>query len=116
MQQRSGRAQYMVFQDEVNNWRSLNVYAPHHVSTRVKFWQYILQDLPQVDNWCVAREFKMLEASIDRCGGSMMTFSDLELANWRRLSLSLHISDVWHLHSFSKECESLSFSRLEKRL
>ncbi len=111
-----GRAQYMVFQDEVNSWGLLNVYAPNHVSARIKFWQDILQALPQVDNWCVAGDFNMLEDPADRCGGSTLTISGQELANWERLSLSLRISDAWHLHSFSKERESLSFSRSDRRL
>ena len=79
----------MVFQDEVNSWGLLNVYAPNHVSARVKFWQDSLQALPQVDNWCVARDFNMLEDPADRCGGSTLTISGQELANWERLSKSL---------------------------
>ena len=61
-------------------WGLLNIYAPNHPSIRAKFWKYILNALPVVEQWYVAIDFNMLEDQDDRCGGSIMTMRGEELA------------------------------------
>ena len=94
----------------------VNIYAPKKALDRTKLWNAIREDLPQLEHWCMAGDFNMIEDQQDRVGGSGVTIHGPELAAWERLCLDLRISDVWHMHNFYRPRESLRFSRSNRRL
>ena len=61
-------------------------------------------------------DFNMIEAPEDRCRGTQVTVHGSELAAWERLCMTLRIADVWHSEGFSRERDSLLFSRSDRRI
>ena len=60
----------MIFQEEELQWRLLNIYAPHHASSRAQFLKDILRSLTVVGNWCIADKFNTLDELADWTTGS----------------------------------------------
>ena len=111
-----GRAQWLLLQWGEVRLGLLNLYAPNHASAWIDLWTQIIDALPGADEWCIGGDFNMIEAPEDRCGGCQVTVHGSELAAWERSCLTLRISDVWHSVGFSRERDSLSFSRSDRRI
>ena len=111
-----GRAQYVVIHERQTTWGYLNIYAPNHASARKQFWCDIAAAVPQVDHWCMAGDFNMIEDPMDRKGGSSVTIFGEELAAWERLCLKLRILDVWFMPNVYRYNGSLQFSRSDRRI
>ena len=96
-----GRAQYIILEWKGEKEGILNIYAPNTVTDRVELWSHLLSSLPRnIDNWCIGRDFNMLEHPTDRAGGRGDTIRGNELAKWDQLSMSLGISDLWNSPKF----------------
>ena len=59
----------LVHYNEVTQFGFLNIYAPNHVAKRIEFWSQLGNVLHNIDNWCVAGDFNMIESMSDRRGG-----------------------------------------------
>ena len=111
-----GRGQYVELKVDGVSWGILNVYAPNHASARTLFWTQICDALQNIEHWCMAGDFNMLEDPNDRRGGSTMTVRGSKLGAWERLCFKMGIQDVWFLNTFCKEPNSLRFSRSSRRM
>ena len=60
-------------------------------------------------------DFNMIEDFGDRIGGSHALIGATELITWKRLCLSFRLQDAWHVSSFGRFKNSLSFSRSYRR-
>ncbi len=87
-----GRAQYVLLKVRDIQFGCLNVYAPNRVSERIEFWSQLYDVLPIVDNWCIGRDFNMLENFNDRAGGGQTLIHGHELACWERVCFKLELS------------------------
>ena len=75
-----GRAQWIMLQWGHLRVGMLNIYAPNHTSARARFWEQILEALPQADAWCAGGDFNMIEDMYDLCGGNLTIVHGSELA------------------------------------
>ena len=83
------RAQFIVLKLLEKKVGFLNVYAPNSTRGREQFWCQLWNDLPVMDHWCIVGDFNMLEDPFDRMGGSTVTISGAELAQWKNYALNL---------------------------
>ena len=60
-----------------------------------------------MDHWCFVGDFNMLEDPSDRMGGSTVTISGSELAEWEKLCFKFNLQDLWFIQSFTIRVESL---------
>ena len=59
-------------------------------------------DLHVMDHWCIVGDFNMLEDPSNRMGGSTVTISGTELAEWEKLCFKFNLQD-YGLYSLLQE-------------
>ena len=91
-----GRAQFIVLKILEKKVGFLNVYAPNSATGRAQFWCQLWNDLPVMDHWCIVGDFNLLEVPSDRMGGSIVTISGTELADYA-LNLICRIYGLYNL-------------------
>ena len=70
-----------------------------------------------MDHWCsIVGDFNMLEDPSNSMGGSTITISGAELAEWEILCFKFSLQDLWFMQSFARRVESLKFSRSKRRV
>ena len=111
-----GRAQYVIFKRKDIEFGCLNIYAPNQISERIEFWSYLNNVLPNLENWCIAGDFNMIENLTDRVGGGHITIHGQELAAWERFCFKLRLLDAWQSQSFMQMSSSLLFSRSDRHM
>ena len=111
-----GRVQFIILEIQNLQLGFINVYAHNAVADTRRLWSYMCDTLPQVDHWCMAGDFNMIEDKLDRSGGSQAVLYGSELSFWERLCFKYGFQDTWCSPSFSKHVESLQFSRSDRRL
>ena len=92
-----GRAQFIVLKILGKKVGFLNVYAPNSTRGRAQFWCQLCNYLPVMDHWCIVGDFNMLEDPSDRMGGSTITISGAELAEWEKLCFKFSLQDLWFM-------------------
>ena len=111
-----GRVQVIIIEIQNLQLGFINVYAHNAAADRRRLWSYMCDTLPQVDHWCMAGDFNMIEDKLDRSGGSKAILYGSKLSFWKSLCCTYGFEDTWYSFSFSKHVESLQFSRLDRGL
>ena len=111
-----GRVQFIILEIQNLQLGFINVYAHNATTDRRRLWSYLCDTLPQVDHWCMAGDFNMIEDKLDRSGGSQAVLYGSELSFWERLCFKYGFQDTWCSPSFNKHVESLQFSRSDRRV
>ena len=67
-----GRVQFIILEIQNLQLGFINVYAHNAAADTRRLWSYMCDTLPQVDHWCMAGDFNMIEDKLDRSGGSQV--------------------------------------------
>ena len=99
------RAQFIVSKLLKKKVGFFNVYAPNSATRRAQFWCQLWNDLLIMDHWCVVENFNMLEDPSNSMGGSTITISGAELAEWEILCFKFSLQDLSFMQSFARRVE-----------